>query len=466
MSSKQRSAELLKNSVFIGIGTIASRLIVFVLVPLYSMWLSPEDYGTFDLTVTYITLCVPFATLQLEQAIYVNCVSDYGDSRRYFTSALAIVLPLLCVVSVVITIIMGFILKLEYTGFFIFYFCSFALFNLITEYVRGQRKLAMYSLSNVSYAVLVFALSVLAVSYLKTGIDGMLASYGLAYLLVALVLIIKVKPIKPNLFSGSLLLEMLKFSIPLLPNSVSWWISNVSNRTFINLFLGTAANGLFAVSSKIPTIVSLLYGIFNLAFQQTAFDALHDEDRSEYFRTLFKLLVRILVTGCIVIVAFVPVFYWLAIDESYWDGMSCIPLLLGGAILLALAQFMGDILLAERKPVLIGGSTAIAAGVTIAFNALFVPIWGLNGAAFGSFAAYAGMFAMRLSSLRHHFDLKDAVMTVVSWMIVFGLVSLVIFGSLSNVYLYSFIVCGSIALFFFANKALLTKFLGILRKEK
>ena len=464
MAAGKKTEELLKNSFFIGVGTVASRLIVFILVPLYSMWLTPEEYGTFDLVVTYITLCVPFATLQLEQAIYVNCISGDGDSRQYYTSALALVLPLLCVVSVIVFVIMCFILGLDYAPYFIFYFCSFAFFNLTTEYIRGQRELAVYSSANVAYAILVLVSSSFAVGYLGASIDGMLAAYGCSYMLVAVVLFIRYRPLKPGLVSVRTLKNMLRLSIPLLPNSVSWWISNVSNRTFINLYLGSIANGLFAVSCKVPTIVSLLYGIFNLAFQQTAFDSIGDDDRSEYFRGLFKALAKLLVTGCTVIMALVPAFYWLAIDNSYWNGMYCIPLLLAGAILLSLSQFLGDILLSERKTSSIGISTVVAAAATIVLNATLVPFCGLIGAAFGSFAAYIGMFAMRIKALRHHFPLRDTLLMVTGLLSLFGLTSLCVLMSTICVPTYvAYAIC-AIAACVFVNRDLIAMLLKVARR--
>ena len=58
---------------------------------------------------------------------------------------------------------------------------------------------------------------------------------------------------------------MYQYSIPLVPNGISWWIVNVSDRTIITAIIGTAANGIYAVSNKFPTILSSLLGIFNLS---------------------------------------------------------------------------------------------------------------------------------------------------------------------------------------------------------
>ena len=464
MAKITRTRELLKNSLSIGIGTIASKLIVFLLVPLYSRWLTPEEYGTFDLVITYITLCVPFATLQLEQAIYINCVSGNDDSRQYYTSALAIIIPLLCIVSLIVLYVMLVILHLNYAPSFILYFCAYSFFNLNAEYARGKKDLMIYSVANVAYAILVLATSSVAVVVLRAGINGMLTAYGCSYLVVALALFFKYKPFNPELKSISTLKEMLKLSIPLIPNSISWWITNVSNRTFINYYLGTFYNGLFAVSSKIPTVVSLLYGVFNLAFQQTAFDSISDDDRSEYFLRLFKTLTRILVTGCIIITALVPAFYWLAIDSSYWDGMGCIPILLSAAILLSLGQFLGDILLSERKTTRIGSSTIVAAIATIVLNALLVPICGLNGAAFGSLVAYAVMLIMRIKSLTHHFDMGSTIVFVVRWMGLFIAASVFLLISTNSVWGYFACALCEVAACIFVDRDVINNLFTVMRR--
>lgn len=418
-----RSKELLKSSLSIGVGTIASKILTFALVPLYSLWLSPSEYGTFDLVATYITLFVPFATLQLEQALYRYAVEFPDESKTFYSTVFNLALPLLAALAAVMYIALHFWLKVDYAIGFVLYFVSFALFNINAEYLRGLKRLKAYSAANASFAVLLVILTTIFIGQVGCGLNGMLLVYAGSYFIVAIVIFAVFRPWVPRLGSLVQLRSFLSFSLPLIPNSVSWWIANVANRSFVSLLLGTAANGLFAVSSKIPTIVSLLFSVFNLAFQQTAITSLDDADRYQYFENIFRVLIKVLASGCIVIMTLTPIFYRVFIDQRYWDGIVCVPFLLAGAIMLGLAQYLGDIMLAARETKAIGSSTVIAAIATILFNVILVPTFGLVGASISTFLSYVLMFAIRLKKLSCQFNTKHIVSDLAIWMTFFSISS-------------------------------------------
>lgn len=390
----ERNGELVKNSLAIGVGTMASKALSFLLVPLYSVWLSPEEYGLYDLLVSYITLGIPFVTLQLEQAVYRNCIEDQENARSYFSTSMCLVLPLLIIAACIVcavTTATGLVYSLEFT----LYFISLTLFTVLTEYVRGNRQLRLYSLINIVAGVIIFGSSLLLVGALGLGLRGVISAYPLAYFSCCLFILIRFKPIILDSFSLRRLSSMLRYSIPLIPNNIAWWITNVSNRTVISLTIGSYFNGLFAVCSKVPTIVSMLFGVFNLAFQQTAFVSIRDDDSKEYFTKIFGQLVNLLGSGCLAIVACVPFIYVQFIDRAYWDGMVCVPLLVAGTFLLCLAQYLGNLLLAEMRTNVIGISTILAALINVTVNFALIYQLGILAAAIASLLGYISMFGIR-----------------------------------------------------------------------
>jgi O-antigen/teichoic acid export membrane protein len=453
-----RNRELLINSISIGIGTIASRIITFLLVPLYSNWLTPAEYGIFDVVATYITLLVPFATLQLEQALFRYCVEKPQDSGKYYSCVVSIVLPVLSIVTVAVIVIMSVITDGSYTSGFIFYFVSFALFNINAEFLRGTKRLKAYSAANVSFATLLMILAIIFVGKLHCGINGMLACYGASYLTVAVAISIVFHRFQfdhHDRGDRKLRKTLLAFSVPLIPNTVSWWISNVSNRTFINIFMGNSANGLFAVASKIPTIVSLLFGIFNQAFQQTAITSLRDVDRKAYFSKLLVQLIRILGTGCALITVCTPLFYHLFIERSYWEGMYCVPFLVAGAMFLCIAQYLGDVLLAMKKTVSIGSSTIWSGILTIVFNFILVPTIGLLGASLATALAYIIMLLLRARKLSNEFEWNIIIPAFVQWTGIFVGETIVGYLSMENLYPYLLVIALATIGTIFFNKMLI-----------
>lgn len=234
-----RSEKLLKNTLIIGIGNFSTKFLTFIMLPFYTKWLSPDAYGEFDLLVTYVMLIISFATLQLEQAIFRFSLKNKEKSKAYFLNALFVVLIILTFISIIIKY---FFAKIEYINLFIFYYFVYAIFNCFLEYLRGIDKLKKYSLINIVVTMSIIICNIILVYYLKLNVDGMLLSYCLSYS-IGIVLIgfseniflIKLK----NLNESK---EMIKYSLPLIPNSVSWWITSISDRIIINSTIGVYYN--------------------------------------------------------------------------------------------------------------------------------------------------------------------------------------------------------------------------------
>ena len=69
--------------------------------------------------------------------------------------------------------------------------------------------------------------------------------------------------------------QLVAYSYPLIPNNICWWIINVSDRTLINIFLGAAANGIYAIACKIPNFCASVFNVFNISWQEAAIDMLN-----------------------------------------------------------------------------------------------------------------------------------------------------------------------------------------------
>ena len=87
--------------------------------------------------------------------------------------------------------------------------------------------------------------------------------------------------------------EMLVYSIPLIPHSLSWTIINLSDRVIITSALGPASNGIYAVSNKFPTIINTVYNYFAIAWKESAAKALHEDDSNKYYNRIYPICRKI-----------------------------------------------------------------------------------------------------------------------------------------------------------------------------
>lgn len=251
---------------------------------------------------------------------------------------------------------------------------------------------------------------------------------------------------------------MLRYSIPLIPNNIAWWITNVSNRTIIASFLGTFYNGLFAVSSKIPTILSILFNVFNLTFQQTAIESINEDMSYKYFSNLLRRTIIALTSFCVVIGALCPFLYDFLISKKYIGGLVSIPLLLAGSLLLCLAQYLGGIMIVQKSTKIIGLSTMIAALINVVINIALIQVLGLNAEGFAAFVGYLFMFGERFFVLRNRLDSKSILLTLVLCLTIYFILFYYFINVYNNslFYILSLVICISSSLFL--NKSIVERF--------
>ena len=453
---KDNNKHLIYNIVIIGIGTIFTRLIGFIMIPFYSSWLTTNEYGLYDLFATYVTLCVPFVSLQLDQAIYRFSIVKKDCSSYYYRIISSAIIPLSCALSLLVFIVMSYMdMERDIIIAFIFQFVAMTYYNIISEYLRGNGKLIGYSALNVSLGIFTIVLSVLFLKVLNLGVAGLLLVYACAYGITFVIAQIIFKPLLVQKTDNTRVVDFLKYSIPLIPNNISWWITNVSDRTLINLIQGSYYNGIYAICCKIPTVLSIIFGIFNLSFQQVALENIAPEERKLYFNQLIKKVIRLLFSGSAFIVGVTPNIYHLFLKESYWEGIPCIPVLLCGAIFLSIAQYMGGILLVKKNTKAVGSSTICAALVNIILNIFAIPGWGLLGASVATMVSYVVMFVIRAIANAEFFIAKELFICITTYMFLYIVLSVVSLKYMNNAIYSLMMAFVTFVIFVILNKDLL-----------
>ena len=457
-----RKKELLYNTIVIGVGNVFSKALSFLMVPLFTMWLSTEEYGVYDIINSYVSLIVPLVTLQIEQAIMRYCIDMPQKSKEFLWHAIV----LICINSVLLSCIV------VCTGWshgvaFSLTVVTYSFFLCVSEWVRGKKNLIDYSKANIINAVCAFLYSVLVVNLLDANVDKLLVAYSFSYLTATLYLL-KSNWKEIKLEKCTLSIEIYKmllvYALPLLPNALSWWVTNVSDRTLISFFLGNQFNGIYAVSCKIPTLIAVFFGIFNLAWQQSAISSSNDDENSKkmFYIDTINVLIDFLFSGASVIIAFTPVFYFLGINKSYWSGIGLVPILLLGSIFLNLAQYCGGILLAQKATSINGGTAIIAAIINLSVNFALISIIGLYAAAISTLFSYIVLFGLRILKLTKILNGKNIVKKVILGSVVFLLFSLFSLMS-SNLFMNILTIIIAVIYFVCVNKSMVWKMLLLLK---
>ena len=89
-------------------------------------------------------------------------------------------------------------------------------------------------------------------------------------------------------FDKNLAKEMLRYAIPMMPNSLSWWISNSSDKYIVTWFCGTAVTGIYSVAYKMPSMISVVVQIFYNAWSISAVDGFGSEETLKFYNSIYK----------------------------------------------------------------------------------------------------------------------------------------------------------------------------------
>lgn len=412
----ERNRELVRNTVILAIGQFVPRLLGIATLPLLTACLSAEEFGRYDLVGTIVLLAVPVMLLQIQQAVFRELLAGgtQEDRQRVVTGAfafgLAVSLPLNLLLFLGLWFVWGDLTGAASAALLL---AAEALYQLVGQVVRGLGDNVSYSVGGIVCAVanvgLLFALR----GWGLLGLWGAVLSMGGSYLLAGIYLFAAGRCpayLRRQAFSRASLLAMLRYSVPLIPNTVSLWLVNFSNRLLIAGQLGSAANGIYAVAGKIPNALLGANAVFNLAWTETAArvaDA--GEGVAEYYSELFRRFFSFLTGAMLLLLAAAPVLFDLLVaDDAYAQAYALTPVLALSAFFSCLVSFYGGIYVAARKTGAVGLSSALGAALNIFLCAVLLPRWGLPAAALGALVSNLLVYLQRRAGIQKSIPIGGA----------------------------------------------------------
>lgn len=403
--AKNRSDYLIKNTIIFTMGNLGSKLISFFLVPLYTYALTATEYGVVDLIVTVGTVAVPVLTLNISEAVMRFALDKDADKKKITQIGTGILIIGMLLGLLIFPIGHSFNKISQYSEFVYFYVVALSMSQLYLCDLRGKELLVYYSIGNVLNTFFIAALNILFLVVLKEGIEGYLKAYIIANTLTAIYAIVVGKGYKSFNFSEidkGLLARMAKYSIVLIPNSFMWWIMNSSDRIMVSSMISVAANGIYAVSYKLPTLVSTLTTIFNQAWSYSAIREEGTADESEYNNKIFKVLIGIVMLTGIGILTFAKPFLSVYVSKEYYIAWKYMPFLTVGCVYLTMASFMATSYTVHKDSFGYLFSGMFGAIFNIVMNFILIPLIGVYGAAIATCISYILVFVFRLFHTRKY----------------------------------------------------------------
>lgn len=395
------------------LGKFCTQFISFLLVPLYTHKLNTDDFGTVDLIHTYISLLTPLLILRFDSAVFRFLIDERGEEddsgkKAIVTNAIITIFVVGLLFSAIYFILPIFFTIsnywLIYANIIVMMFSS-----IMLQITRGLGSNKDYSIASVISGITIATTNIVLILALNFGAESILIASIIGNLLCTLYLAIRMKVrryIKRSKFDKTRLKTMLKYSIPMMPNSVSWWVVNVSDRTIISAVLGVAMNGIYAISCKFSNIIDGVFSVFNMSWQESASIHINDEDRDGYFSKMSNELFCLFAYGIIVLLAVLPLIYGYVVGENYSESYIYIPVLLVANLFHIAIQIIGGVYVAKKETKKIMNTTIVSAILNLGINLAFINQLGLFAACISTLVAYAAMAIYRFFDVKKILRIK------------------------------------------------------------
>ena len=405
-----REGKLAKNTLILSLGTFLPKLVTFVILPILTGELTKDEYGTYDLVLVFALLLLPAVTLQIHTAAFrfiLEVKDDRTKVKSIITSIFAVIIP----VSVVVLVILYFCLARLEPSIRILV-CVYLFVDILAVacqwVIRGLQKNAIYAISAILNSLGKMVLSIICVWWLHLGLHGALLSLIAANVITILVLLFLGKIISYcdlRQISAAEIRAMLAYSWPLVPNSLSMWVMRVSDRFVVTMFMGVAADAVYAAANKIPQILTVAQNTFSMAWQENASVSSKDDDAPLYYSSMFSKMYDLLAGSLGLLIAMTPILFKLLIRGDYGEAYFQIPILLLAMFFSTLTSYLGGIYVAFKATKSIGITTFLAAICNLVLDFGFIKLIGLYAASGSTLISYLFLCVYRMFDVRKLVDI-------------------------------------------------------------
>ena len=466
MNSKYKT--LVKDTFIFAIGNMGSKLILFLLVPLYTSFLTTEQYGVAELIFTLSQLIVPFLTLAVNEAILrfglINGIKQEDVIRNG-----AILFVISSIATVAITPLFSFYSTVdEWKWYLCVYIISVSATTVFTSYLKVKDKNKLFAGVSILQTLILAIMNVILLAVFHIGIRGYLIANIVSHFIAAIVTILgggMLRDLKNSSYDKKLMKNMVLYSSPLIINGMSWWIIHSSDKIMVEMMISASALGLYTVATKIPSLINVIISIFTQAWGISSIKEIESSNDTKFYSNVFSVYSFLTFGAAVFLIAIIKPFMNIYVGSDFRDAWSYVPLLLISAAFSSISSYYGALFAALKKSVSNMVSTLVAAGVNIVINFVGIQLIGVWGAIAGTVSAYVIISLIRMIGVHRSMDIKiDYKLYISNAVIAFAMAILV------SIDFYRIIVSvAGVALFALINikqiKMLVTKTLSLMKNK-
>lgn len=382
-----------------GIGSALTRLTGFILIPVYARYINPAEFGILAIFLLVMSILQILYGMGIHAAFlrfYYDCKT--GLQKRKLMGTVIIFLLLMSIIfSFILLLNQRWILKVIFDTEQYEYHFSILILNIVfelfflsfLELLRAKEMPLKYIIFSVNKFILSLLLNILFIIYYKRGFLGVLEG-GMLASLVSLIFIYfnQMKSVKVSL-NYSTLKEMMKYGLPFVPANLCSLILTSSDRYLLKMFSSYSEVGLYSMGYKFGLIINIfLIMPFNLAWPTQIINISKKENAKEIFAKVMTYVILIATLCSVSLIVFIQDIYKIVLTPEYFASYSIVQFIAFSYVFQGIycVGILGMFIRKKTKPQLVIFS--IAAILNLVLNFIFIPRWGMHGAAIATFLSY------------------------------------------------------------------------------
>jgi len=391
MQLSARNKELFRNTFLFAISNFASKLLVFLMIPLYTSVLSTEDYGLVDIISTTVLLLLPIFTLTIAEGVLRYCLTGKEHANDYLTIGLKIT-TLGCLVVLVFAFPVVYFFKLNTFYYFIpIIFLTQSYSRLFGRFARGIDKVRNVAVAGVLETFTIVTCNLLLLLVFEFGVMGYLLSMVAGYSVSCIYLFISCRIsqyISLKTYNRGQVIELCKYSTPLIPNQLCWWLIDSFSKYILIFFIGYAGVGIYTAAFKFPTVLNVIASFFIDAWLLSVVKEYEKPDSKDYIRKVYGYFSFLMMATALIITCLSKEIAQVFLKGEFYNGYIYIPLMCLTAAVGGMFTFFATIFSSEKKTYLNLIPTTIGAVVVIIISYILVPRIEVMGVVIATLVGY------------------------------------------------------------------------------
>lgn len=406
-----KSKYLAKNIFLFFLASFLPKMMSFFMVPLYTSCLTTAEYGIADVLFNTVQLVAPILTFQVQDAILRFSMDRERNPKQVLSIGMEKTMKGSLILGCTLIIIRWLGLFNLTNGYALYILCSYTLmsvYSILSYYCRGMDRVCLVTIASSLMTVMTVVTNLVLLLKLNLGLLGYLIANTVGYIFAIGFVIIAGKIYKDLVFQidSQLRQEMINFSVPMIFSALSWWVNNASDKYVLTYFGGVSVVGIYAISSKIPTILQTIGMVISRAFSISAIKDFDAEDQDGFLGKSYEIISFGMAMGCSTLILFNIPLAKILFSGDFFAAWRYVPWLLMAAMFNQLSLTCENLFLAVKNTKVISQTAIMAAILNTGLNFALIPIFGAYGAAIATVAGFGTEWIIRYAKLKKHIVLR------------------------------------------------------------